>query len=59
MVLRVNGLWKIIGIVSAAVAKKVEINDQGYKICDLDHYLVFTDVAKFHEWIRQIVLDIN
>jgi hypothetical protein len=59
MVLEVNGLWKIIGIVSAAVAKTVEIDDQDHKICDLDHYLVFTDVAKFHEWIRRIELDIN
>jgi secreted trypsin-like serine protease len=58
MVLKVNGLWKIVGIVSAAVAKPV-IFEQGETkvICDLDNYLVYTDVAKFYNWINQVILE--
>jgi secreted trypsin-like serine protease len=49
MVLEVKGLWKIVGIVSSAP------NNDG--ICDLNHYVIYTDVSKFNEWIDQVVLE--
>jgi hypothetical protein len=58
MVLKVGGLRKIVGIVSAAVAKPVIFNQREIKIiCDLDNYLVYTDVAKFYDWINQVILE--
>jgi hypothetical protein len=57
MILKVDNLWKIIGIVSAAAAKTVEIDGQKEKIGDLNNYMVYTDVSKFHEWINQVVLE--
>jgi hypothetical protein len=57
MVLEVDSLWKIIGIVSAAVAKSVIVGGKNTSICDLDNYLVYTDVSKFYNWIEQVVLE--
>ncbi len=57
MVLEVDGLRKIIGIVSAAVAKPVIVENKRRSICDLDNYLVYTDVSKFYNWINQVVLE--
>jgi secreted trypsin-like serine protease len=55
MVLEVAGTWKLVGIVSAAVAKEVVIRNKVSKICDLDSYLVYTDVSKFHGWINRVI----
>jgi hypothetical protein len=55
MVLEVDGTWKLVGIVSAAVAKEVVIRNKVSKICDLDSYLVYTDVSKFHGWINRVI----
>jgi secreted trypsin-like serine protease len=57
MVLKVGGLKKIIGIVSAAVAKSATVGGKNTSICDLDNYLVYTDVSKFYNWIEQVVLE--
>jgi hypothetical protein len=55
MVLEVAGTWKLVGIVSAAVAKEFVIHGKNAKICDLDNYLVYTDVSKFHAWINRVI----
>ncbi len=57
MVLEVNGLWKIVGIVSAAVGKSTTVYGKNTSICDLNHYLVYTDVSKFYKWIDQVVFE--
>ncbi len=57
MVLEVNGLTKLVGIVSAAVAKAAIVYGENRKICDLNNYLVYTDVSKFHEWINQVIFE--
>jgi secreted trypsin-like serine protease len=57
MVLEVDGWTKIIGIVSAAVGKSATVGGKNTSICDLNNYLVFTDVSKFHNWIEQIFLE--
>jgi secreted trypsin-like serine protease len=57
MVLKIDRLWKLIGIVSAAVAKQKIINNRLVSICDLNNYLVYTDVSKFYNWINQVVLN--
>ncbi len=58
MVLEVGDFQKIIGIVSAALARTVESIDTGTKlICDLNNYLIYTDVSKFYKWINQVVFE--
>jgi hypothetical protein len=57
MVLKVGGLSKIIGIVSAADSKIATVNGKNEKICDLDNYVIYTDVSKFYNWIRQVVFE--
>jgi hypothetical protein len=57
MVLKVDGLRKIIGIVSSGNFKDVNINNGTKVSCDLGLYSVFTDVSKFHDWINQVVLE--
>jgi secreted trypsin-like serine protease len=57
MVLKVNDLWKIIGIVSAGNVEHVSVNGEVKATCNLGIYSVFTDVAKFHDWINQVVLE--
>jgi hypothetical protein len=58
MALKIDDTWKIIGIVSAAIAKQVIVNQRELKIvCDLDNYMVYTDVSKFNEWIYQVILE--
>lgn len=41
-------LWQIRGIVSLSAAL------QGAK-CDTSHYIIFTDVAKYLDWIRAAI----
>jgi hypothetical protein len=57
MVLEVNNRQTLIGIISAAVAKSVNIQGRNFSICDLDNYLVYTDVSKFYDWIHQVILE--
>jgi secreted trypsin-like serine protease len=58
MALKIDGTWKIIGIVSAAIAKPVIVGKTQLKfVCDLDNYMVYTDVSKFNEWIYQVILE--
>jgi hypothetical protein len=59
MVLEVGSLTKIVGIVSAAVAKELNYDGEIKVVCDLDNYLVYTDVSKFYNWINQVVLETN
>nr|XP_008196144.1 PREDICTED: proclotting enzyme isoform X3 [Tribolium castaneum] len=44
-----NTVWQIRGIVSVGVAL------QGQGVCDPRHYIVFTDVAKHLDWIKQVM----
>jgi hypothetical protein len=58
MALIVDGLWKIIGIISASLTMPVNLGSGSpIHICDLENYVVYTDVSKFHEWINQVVLE--
>jgi hypothetical protein len=57
MVLEVDGLSKIVGIVSAAIGKPAIVYGENTSICDLKNYLVYTDVSKFSSWIDQVVLE--
>jgi hypothetical protein len=57
MVLEVDSLWKLIGIVSAAVGKFSIVNGKNESICNLDQYFTFTDVSKFNNWIEQVVIE--
>jgi secreted trypsin-like serine protease len=58
MVLKVNDLWKIIGIVSSGNLKIVnDIKGVARKTCNLGLFSVFTDVSKYYDWINQVVLE--
>ncbi|XP_055548096.1 serine proteinase stubble-like isoform X2 [Wyeomyia smithii] len=46
MVFKQNNRWFLRGIVSVSAALQNKVS------CDPSHYAVFTDVAKFQEWIR-------
>jgi secreted trypsin-like serine protease len=59
MVLNVDGLSKIIGIVSAAIGQYVSVDGHVQLICNLDNYLVYTDVSKFYNWINQVIRETN
>ncbi|XP_025407941.1 serine proteinase stubble-like isoform X2 [Sipha flava] len=47
MVFKKNSRWYLRGIVSITVAK------EGQRVCDTKHYVVFTDVAKYHDFISK------
>jgi hypothetical protein len=55
--LKIDNLWKVVGIVSAAVAKTAEFNGKNEKICDLNNYLIYTDVSQFNDWMYQVILN--
>jgi hypothetical protein len=58
MVLKIDGTWKIIGIVSAALAEPVIVEKSGLKfVCDLNNYMVYTDVSKFYDWTYQVIFE--
>ncbi|XP_066153841.1 limulus clotting factor C-like isoform X2 [Euwallacea fornicatus] len=44
-----NSVWQLRGVVSIGVAK------QNQAICDTKQYSIFTDVAKYVPWIKQII----
>jgi secreted trypsin-like serine protease len=47
MVFNKNSKWYLRGIVSITVAK------EGLRVCDTRHYVVFTDVAKYLDFVRK------
>jgi secreted trypsin-like serine protease len=57
MVLEVDGSSRIVGIISAAIAKPAIVSGKLMWVCNLNNYLVYTDVSKFREWIEQVVLE--
>jgi secreted trypsin-like serine protease len=59
MVLKVGGLSRIIGIISASDGQYAIVDGKVKLICNLDNYVVYTDVSKFHSWINQVVLETN
>lgn len=42
-----NGTWQLRGIISVAVMHKIT------KACDLTEFIIYTDVAKFIDWIHE------
>lgn len=50
LVLNIEGRWFLRGIVSSG------FNDQTTDTCDLRHYSIYTDVAKFQIWIERTML---
>lgn len=44
-----NPVWQLRGLVSVGVAL------QGLGSCDTTNYAIFTDVAKYTSWIRDII----
>jgi secreted trypsin-like serine protease len=57
MVLRVENLWKIVGIISAALGQFADIDGELKLICNLGHYLVYTDVSRYNDWIDHVILE--
>lgn len=49
MVFQQSNVWYLRGLVSITVAK------QGLRVCDTKHYVVFTDVANYIDWINQYI----
>jgi hypothetical protein len=49
MIVKVGGLWKLAGFVSTCITKP--------DCCDLNNYLVYTDVSKFNSWIERVIID--
>lgn len=48
MFFELDGTWYIRGIVSLSPIKKIENENE----CDPDHYILYTDVAQFIDWIK-------
>jgi hypothetical protein len=53
MVLKIDGLWKIVGMYSTCITQFV----YGVTYCDLNNYFVYTDVSKFNGWIERAIVD--
>jgi hypothetical protein len=53
MVLEIDGLWKIVGMASTDIIA----NAENVKTCILDDYLFYTDIAKYQEWIYQVMFN--
>ncbi|XP_075219545.1 uncharacterized protein LOC142323596 [Lycorma delicatula] len=49
MVFKQNSRWYLRGLVSITVAR------EGLRVCDTKHYVVFTDTAKYLEWINRYI----
>lgn len=47
MVFQIDGVWHLRGLVSLGLSKDNEA------VCDPNHFVVFTDLAKFLPWIRE------
>lgn len=50
MSMKKNGRWMLRGIVSAALADPIQNS------CNLGEYIVFTDAAKFSNWIKSFMI---
>ncbi len=58
MVVEVDGLWKLAGMISSCIHMPVvKENGKTETICDLNNYLVYTDVSKFNSWIERVIVD--
>ncbi len=56
--MEVDGLWKLAGMISSCIHKPVvKENGKNVSICDLNNYLVYTDVSKFNSWIELVIVD--
>ncbi|XP_050441515.1 uncharacterized protein LOC126846270 [Adelges cooleyi] len=53
MVFAKNNRWFLRGIVSITVAK------EGLRVCDTKHYVVFTDVSKYLDFIKKNITNLN
>ncbi|XP_031330602.1 serine protease gd-like [Photinus pyralis] len=49
-IMRQNGGWALRGIVSAA------LTDSSTRSCDLNHFMVFADVAMYQRWIQRVLI---
>jgi hypothetical protein len=50
--------WKLAGMISSCNHKPVvKQNGMTVSICDLNNYLVYTDVSKFNSWIERVIID--
>jgi hypothetical protein len=56
MVLEIDGLCKIVGIASTDILT-YSYYDENLIRCELDEYLVYTDIAKYQEWIYLVMFD--
>jgi secreted trypsin-like serine protease len=50
----VDETWTLVGIVSAGRTKN---NLTRNETCFLSDYVLYTDVAKFHNWVNHIVME--
>jgi hypothetical protein len=58
MVVEIDGLWKLAGMISSCIHMPVvKENGKTVTICDLNNYLVYTDVSKFNSWIERVIID--
>jgi secreted trypsin-like serine protease len=59
LILSFDGLWKLVGIVSANIGQPIIFDGQKKAkiVCNLDNYLVYTDVAKYNDWVYQVILE--
>jgi hypothetical protein len=58
MVVEVDGLWKLAGMISSCIFDAVaRENGKTVSICDLNNYLVYTDVSKFNSWIERVIIE--
>lgn len=49
-IMKQNGGWALRGIVSAA------LTDSSTRSCDLNHFMVFTDVVMYKRWIQRVLI---
>lgn len=45
-----NVVWQLRGLVTISVALQNRFK------CDASHYVVFTDIAKFLDWIKRVMV---
>jgi secreted trypsin-like serine protease len=50
----VDETWTLVGIVSVG---KVQNKSKKNETCDLSEYVFYTDVAKFYNWIAQVIME--
>ncbi len=50
----VDETWTLVGIVSVGKVIKKSKPDE---TCDLSNYVLYTDVARFHNWINRVIME--